>query len=106
MDKFTKNALIACVLLCAFIIASFYVGTALGFNMSGGADDKVNSLATASGGGQAHDSWFYVTQNDEYIGFCSIGIAGGFFCGYLWVMTFEETSNIQGQGTTEVTRHN
>jgi len=45
MDKFTKNALIACALLCAFIISSFYVGTALGFNMSGGADDKVNSFS-------------------------------------------------------------
>ena len=90
--------------MCTLIIASFYIGTALGYSMSGGADDKVNSLATAAGGGQAHDSWYTVTQNDEYVGFCLIGVAGGFFCGYLWVMTFEEISDMQG--TTEVKRHN
>jgi hypothetical protein len=104
MDKFTRNALVGCAIMCAIIIASFYVGTALGYSMSGGADDRVNSMATAAGGGTAHDSWYAVTQNDEYVGFCAIGIAGGFFCGYLWVMTFEETSKIRD--TTEVTRHN
>ena len=32
---------------------------------------------------------YYVTQNDEYIGFCAIGIAGGLGVGYLYVVNFE-----------------
>jgi len=104
MDKFTKNALLACVLICAIIITSFYVGTALGFEMTGGSDDKVNDLATAVGAGVAHNSWYYVTQVDEYIGFCVIGIIGGLVCGYLWVMTFDDAS--VGPDEIEVRRIN
>ena len=95
MDRFTKNALIACAIMCALIITSFYVGIALGNNLQG-ADDKVNDAAAAAGGGTPHASLYTLDQNGEYVGFGTIGILGGFATGYLWVMAFEETSNKRG----------
>jgi len=90
MDKFNKYALTACAVMCIIIIGFYYTGLALGLpGLGGGADDTVNNLATASGGGVAHDSWYYVSQNGEYVGFCTIGIVGGLFVGYLYVMVFE-----------------
>ncbi|MFZ0010722.1 MAG: hypothetical protein WAL97_02280 [Halobacteriota archaeon] len=95
MDRFTKNALIACAILSALIITSFYVGIALG-NSFVGADDKVNDAAAQAGGGAPHASLYQLDQNGEYVGFGTIGILGGFATGYVWVMAFEETSNKRG----------
>jgi hypothetical protein len=106
MDKFDKNALIALAIMAGIIIAFFYIGYAINGTNLGGADDKVAELAQAAGGGTPHASLYTVDQNGEYVGFGLIGVMGGFFTGYIWVMAFDETSNVQGQGTTEVTRQN
>ena len=89
MDKFNRYVLIACAVMCLIIIGFFYTSVALGLPVGGGADDQVNNAATAAGGGTAHSSWYTVTQNDEYVGFCTIGIVGGLAVGYLYVSVFE-----------------
>jgi len=100
MDKFNRNVLIACAVMCAIIIGFFYVSVALGLPVGGGADDQINNAATAAGGGTPHDSWYFVTQNMEYVGFCSIGIVGGLAVGYLWVAVFENTAYIPDKTET------
>jgi hypothetical protein len=100
MDKFNKYALMACAVMCVIIIGFFYVSLALGLAVGGGADDQVNNAATASGGGQAHDSWYEVSQNGEYVGFGSIGLIGGLAVGYLFVSVFENPANIPGKTET------
>ena len=81
--------------MCVIIIGFYYTGLALGLSgLGGGADDAVNNAATASGGGQAHDSWYTVSQNGEYVGFCSIGILSGLAVGYLYTMVFENPAYI------------
>lgn len=95
MDKFNRNVLIACVVMCAIIIGFYYMGLALGLSgLGGGADDTVNNAATASGGGQAHDSWYEVTQNMEYVGFGLIGVIGGLAVGCLYAMVFDNPAYI------------
>ena len=106
MDRFDRNALIGLTIMCAIIIAFFYIGVALTGGNLGGADDKVADLAHEAGGGTPHASLYELDQNGEYVGFGLIGLIGGFFTGYIWVMAFDETSNIQGQGPAEVKRHN
>lgn len=106
MDKFDKNALIALAIMGGIVIAFFYIGYAISGTNLGGADDKVADLAQAAGGGTPHPSLYELSQNGEYVGFGLIGVIGGFFTGYIWVMAFDETGTVQGEGTTEVTRHN
>jgi len=105
MDRFDRNALIVLAILAAIIIAFYNIGVALTRTDLGGADDKVSDMAQAAGGGTPHSSLYELSQNGEYVGFGLIGVIGGFFTGYIWVMAFDETSNIQ-RDTTEVTRHN
>ena len=90
MDRFDKNALIVCVIMCAIIIAFFYLGTALGKSLEG-TDSQVIDAAAAIGGGTPHSSLYALDQNGEYFGFATIGILGGLATGYLWSMVFDET---------------
>jgi hypothetical protein len=98
MDRFDRNALIACAIMCALIIAFFYVGTALGKSLEG-TDAQVGDAAAAAGHGTPHASLYELDQNGEYVGFTAVGLLGGFFTGYFWVMAFDETSN--NRGTTD-----
>ena len=95
MDKFDRNALIGLALMCAIIIAFFYVGTALGRSLEG-TDAQVGDAAAAVGHGTPHASLYELDQNGEYAGFTTVGLLGGFATGYLWVMAFDETSNKRG----------
>jgi hypothetical protein len=95
MDRFDRNALIALAIMCALTISSFYIGTALGKILEG-TDAQVGDAAAAAGHGTPHASLFELDQNGEYVGFGTIGLIGGFFTGYLWVMAFDETSNKRG----------
>ena len=89
MDKFNRYVLIACAVMCLIIIGFFYTSIALGLPVGGGADDQVNTAATAAGGGVAHDRGTMSLKTMRYIGFCAIGIAGGLGVGYLYVVNFE-----------------
>ena len=100
MDKFNRYALMACAVMCVIIIGFFYASLALGLPVGGGADDQVNNAATASGGGVAHDSWYDVSQNGEYVGFGSIGLIGGLAVGYLYVVNFENPAYIPDKTET------
>lgn len=94
MDKFTKNALTACVILSAVIIGFYYAGSALGHTDLGGTDDKVTQAAAQAGNKTPHSSLYELDQNGEYVGFCTVGILGGLAVGYAWVTVFDEgTSN-------------
>jgi hypothetical protein len=96
MDKFTKNALIACVALSAIIIVCFYAGTALGHSDLSGSDDKVTQTAAQAGNKTPHSSLYELDQNGEYVGFCTVGILGGLGVGYAWVTVFDEGSSKGG----------
>jgi len=96
MDKFTKNALIACVALSALIIVFFYAGTALGHNDLSGSDDKVTETAAQAGNKTPHASLYELDQNGEYVGFTTVGIIGGFAAGYAWVTVFDEGNSKGG----------
>lgn len=98
MDKFEKTALIGCAVMAGVILIFFYAGTALGHHDLSGSDDKVTETAAEVGNKSPHSSLYELDQNGEYVGFCSIGIAGGFFVGYIWNMTFGEEST-KGVGT-------
>jgi hypothetical protein len=90
MDKFNKNALIACAAMSTLIIVFFYAGTALGHNGLSGSDDKVTEEAATVGNKTPHSSLYELDQNGEYVGFTALSIGGGFMVGYIWVMTFDE----------------
>jgi len=92
MDKFTKNALIACVALSALIIVFFYAGITLGHADLSGSDDKVNENA-ANAGNKIPTQLIALDQNGEYVGFTILSIIGGFTAGYIWVIIFDEESN-------------
>jgi hypothetical protein len=100
MDKFNRNVLTACAVMCVIIIGFFYMSLALGLAVGGGADDAVNDAATASGGGQGHASWGELTQNQEYVGFSLIGIIGGLGVGYLYAAVFENPAYIPDKTET------
>jgi hypothetical protein len=101
MDKFNKYVLLACAVMCVIIISFYYIGFALGLSgLGGGADDAVNDAATAAGGGVGHSSWYELTQNGEYVGFCSIGIVGGLAAGYLYAAVFENPAYITDKTET------
>ena len=72
MDRFDRNALIACAIMCALIIAFFYVGTALGKSLEG-TDAQVGDAAAAAGHGTPHASLYELDQNGEYVGFTDSG---------------------------------
>jgi len=92
MDKFTENALIACVALSALIIVFFYAGAALGHDGLSGSDDKVNENA-ANAGNKVPTQLVALDQNEEYVGFTILSSAGGFMAGYVWVIIFDEGGN-------------
>jgi len=92
MDKFDKTALLACAVMSAVILIFFYAGTALGHSDLGGTDDKVTEQAADAGNKTPHASLYELDQNGEYVGFTSVGIAGGLMVGYIWNMTFGEES--------------
>ena len=92
MDKFTKNALIACVALSSLIIVFFYAGVTLGHADLSGSDDKVNENA-ANAGNRMPTQLIALDQNGEYMGFTILSIIGGFTAGYIWVIIFDEEGN-------------
>lgn len=96
MDKFTKNALIACAALSALVIVSFYIGTALGSKDLAGTDGKVEGTAAQTGDKTPHASLYELDQNGEYVGFTTVGIIGGFAAGYAWATVFDEPSSKGG----------
>ena len=96
MDKFTKNALIACAVVSALVIVSFCVATALGSKDLGGTDDKVTQTAAQAGNKTPHASLYELDQNGEYVGFTAVGIIGGFAAGYAWATVFDEASSKGG----------
>ena len=100
MDRFDRNALIACVILSAIIIAFYYVGTALGKSLEG-TDGQVVDAAAAIAGATPHSSLYELDQNGEYVGFTITGLCGGFFAGYLWPMVFEEPGGRGGRGAAD-----
>ena len=96
MDRFTKNALIACAVLSALVVVFFYVGTALGSKDLAGTDGKVEDAAAQAGAKTPHASLIELDQNGEYVGFATAGIIGGFAAGYAWAMVFDEASSKGG----------
>ena len=96
MDKFTKNALIACAVLSTLVIVFFYVGTALGSKDLAGTDGKVEEAAAQTGDKTPHASLIELDQNGEYVGFATVGVIGGFAAGYAWVTVFDEGNSKGG----------
>ena len=83
MDKFTKYALLVMVVAVAIMTISAYVSYSVGGN--GATDDQVNSAARGSDI-EIHYNPFTVEPwgvHGEYVGFFSVGCAGGFLAGYL-----------------------
>lgn len=97
MDRFTKNALIGCTVICAIIIVFFYVGSALGHANISGTDEKVEGQAAKSGNKEAHRMLYELSENEEYIGFLFVGMIGGFIAGYAWTVVFDEDWSKRGE---------
>jgi hypothetical protein len=97
MDKFTKNALIGCAIMCAIVIVFFYVGSALGYTDIAGTDGKVEGQAAQSGNKEAHATFYELSENGEYLGFLLAGMTGGFVVGYAWTMVFDEAYSKGGK---------
>ena len=90
MDRFTKNALAGCAIMCAVVVVFFYVGSALGHTDIAGTDGKVEGQAAESGNQEPHATFYELSENGEYVGFLLAGMLGGFVVGYAWPMVFEE----------------
>ncbi len=98
MDKFTKNALIACAITCSIVVLFFYVESALGQTDIAGTDGKVEKQALESGNKEGLATWGYnLSENGEYVGFLLVGMFGGFIVGYAWTMVFDEADSKRGK---------
>ena len=76
------------VLVVAVAIVSAYVSYSVGGNTA--TDDRVNSAASGSDT-EAHYNPFTIEpwgEHGEYVGFFSVGCAGGFLIGYLFPIVF------------------
>ena len=84
MDKFTKYALLAMVLIVAIMMASGYVGYKVGGNSA--TDDKVNNKASGSSTTVYYNPFTieHWGVTGEYFGFCAAGCVGGFLVGYIF----------------------
>jgi hypothetical protein len=85
MDKFTKYALLAMVLIVAIMTVSAYIGYAVGGNAA--TDDIVNDLG---GGGTAYSPFTVEAFGEvgEYAGFLVGASACGLIVGYLFPSVF------------------
>lgn len=88
MDKFTKYALIAMVLIVAIMMVSGYVGYRVGGNVA--TDSKVNDKASGSTTTTYYnpftiEHWGVI---GEYVGFFAAGCVGGFVVGYIFPTVF------------------
>ncbi|MGZ4903219.1 MAG: hypothetical protein ACXVIG_00595 [Halobacteriota archaeon] len=97
MDKFTKNALIACAITCAIVIVFFYVGSALGYKDIAGTDGKIERQAAESGNKEVHTTFYELSENGEYVVFLLAGMIGGFIVGYAWTIVFDEAHKKGGK---------
>jgi hypothetical protein len=81
MDKFTKYALIAMVLIVSIMVVSAYIGYSVGGNAA--TDDVVNDLA---GGGTTYFPFTVEAFGEmgEYVGFFVAASASGFIVGYIF----------------------
>jgi len=91
MDRFTKYALIAMVLIVSVMTVSAYVGYIVGGNVA--TDNKVNNAASGSSTTVYYNPFTieHWGVNGEYVGFCVAGCAGGFIVGYIFpsVMSYD-----------------
>ena len=91
MDRFTKYALLAMVVIVAIMTVSAYVGYSVGGNAA--TDDQVNNAASGSSTTVYYNPFTVELwgDNGEYVGFFLVGCVGGFLVGYLFPIVF--TSN-------------
>jgi hypothetical protein len=84
MDRFTKYALIAMILIVSIMIVSGYIGYRVGGNAA--TDNKVNNAASGSSTTVYYNPFTieHWGQNGEYVGFFSAGCAGGLIVGYIF----------------------
>ena len=84
MDRFTKYALLAMVLIIAIMTVSAYVGYMVDGNAA--TDDTVNSAASGSSTTVYYNPFTieHWGVHGEYIGFFSAGCLGGLLVGYLF----------------------
>jgi hypothetical protein len=84
MDRFTKYALIAMILIVAVMTVSGYIGYKVGGNAA--TDDKVNAAASDSSTTVYYNPFTieHWGVTGEYLGFCAAGCAGGFIVGYIF----------------------
>jgi hypothetical protein len=84
MDRYTKYALIAMVLVVSIMTVSAYVGYIVGGNVA--TDNKVNNAASGSSTTVYYNPFTieHWGQSGEYAGFFSAGCAGGFIVGYIF----------------------
>ena len=92
MDRFTKYALLATVIIVAIMTISAYVGYFVGGNAA--TDDTVNNAASGSSTTVYYNPFTieHWGVHGEYVGFFSAGCLGGLLVGYLFPTVFK--SNI------------
>jgi hypothetical protein len=96
MDKFDKNALIACALLAVLIVTFSFIATnLLGQKDLPGTDGVVEEQA-ANVGTKTLTQVISLDETGEYIGFTVLGVVGGFAAGYWYVDAFCERGKADG----------
>ena len=92
MDRFTKYALLAMVLIVAIMTVSAHVGYSVGGNAA--TDDQVNNAASGSSTTVYYNPFTieYWGVHGEYVGFFLAGCVGGLLVGYQFPLVFK--SNI------------
>jgi hypothetical protein len=96
VDKFDKNALIACAILATLIVTFSFIATnLLGQKDLPGTDGVVEEQA-ATVGTKTPTHVVSLDETGEYIGFTMIGLAGGFAAGYWYVDAFYERGKADG----------
>jgi hypothetical protein len=89
MDKFTKYALIAMVLIVAILTTSAYVGYIVGGNKA--TDEQVNNAASGSTATTYYNPFTieHWGVTGEYVGFFTAGCVSGFLVGYIFPTVFK-----------------
>lgn len=92
MDRFTKYALLAMVIIVTIMTVSAYVGYSVGGNAA--TDNQVNDAASGSSTTVYYNPFTieHWGVHGEYVGFFLAGCVGGLLVGYLFPIVF--TSNI------------
>ena len=88
MDRFTKYALLAMVLIVAVMTVSAYVGYFVGGNAA--TDDQVNNAASGTSITVYYNPFTieHWGVHSEYVGFFLAGCVGGFLVGYIFPTVF------------------